>query len=201
MEKINYLFISVLIINFVLAIVFNAPKASILAEVLDIGTQAKSLFKLLALKEKIFLLGYNNPPIERLKVLTYNWRNAPLHGLARAGESTISLQAITLTTTSGTTFVYKNANAISSEARSQYNPYKTKGFHSQRLHISFWTLNIKIFRNLSWKQGLKTFGIDTFQTANKRKTFVKRLQGNQPVNTSTQVPVNELNNWYTVNNR
>src|SRR5690349_2842770 len=65
----------------------------------SIDTRVNDLLHTLSLKEKISLLGHENPPVERLNIPAYNWWNESLHGLARAGEATIFPQAIAMAAT------------------------------------------------------------------------------------------------------
>ena len=61
------------------------------------------------------------PPIERLKIPTYNWWNEALHGIARNGRATVFPQAIGLGATFDEDLVERVATAISDEARAKYN--------------------------------------------------------------------------------
>jgi len=147
---------------------------------LDPQTRAHALLHELTLEEKISLLGYDSPAIERLQVPAYNWWNEALHGVARAGEATVFPQAIALAATFDTALVHQVADAISTEARSKYNLNKAKGFNNQYMGISFWTPNINIFRDPRWGRGQETYGEDPFLTAATGKAFVKGLQGTDP---------------------
>ncbi|PWD97877.1 glycoside hydrolase family 3 N-terminal domain-containing protein [Marinilabilia rubra] len=147
---------------------------------LDPQTRALALLEELTLEEKISLLGYDSPAIERLQVPAYNWWNEALHGVARAGEATVFPQAIALAATFDTALVHQVADAISTEARSKYNLNRAKGFHNQYMGISFWTPNINIFRDPRWGRGQETYGEDPFLTAVTGKAFVQGLQGNDP---------------------
>src|SRR5437763_16465147 len=93
---------------------FRSEKASI-------DTRVSDLLHTLTLKEKISLLGNENPPIERLSIPAYNWWNESLHGLARAGEATIFPQAIAMSATFNDSLLQTVASAISTEARAKHN--------------------------------------------------------------------------------
>ena len=76
------------------------------------------LLKQLTLDEKISLMGYRSPAIERLQIPAYNWWNEALHGVARAGQATVFPQAIGMAATFNDSLVNEAANVISSEAGS-----------------------------------------------------------------------------------
>lgn len=178
-KLINFAFI-ILLLQCNVVVSLQGQSANFRDEALDIETRAKALLRELTLKEKISLLGYNNPPVERLQIPAYNWWNEALHGVARAGEATVFPQAIALAATFDTTLVYRIADAISTEARSKYNINRSKGFQNQYLGITFWTPNINIFRDPRWGRGQETYGEDPFLTASMGKAFVKGLQGSEP---------------------
>jgi beta-glucosidase len=50
----------------------------------------------MTLEEKVSLLSYESPAIERLGIPEYNWWNECHHGVARAGFATVFPQAIYL---------------------------------------------------------------------------------------------------------
>jgi len=147
----------------------------------SIDVRAKDLLKTLTLQEKISLLGYNSPAIERLQIPSYNWWNEGLHGVARAGEATVFPQAIALAATFDTKLALKEADAISTEARAKHNMASKKQNYSQYLGINFWTPNINIFRDPRWGRGQETYGEDPFLTATIASAFIKGLQGTDTV--------------------
>jgi Beta-glucosidase-related glycosidases len=138
----------------------------------------KDLVSRLTLEEKISLMGYNSPPIERLGIPAYNWWNEALHGVARAGEATVFPQAIALAATFNDSLVHQVAATIATEARAKYNLATAMGRHLQYMGLTFWSPNINIFRDPRWGRGQETYGEDPFLTATMGTAFVKGLQGN-----------------------
>ncbi len=143
----------------------------------SIEERAQDLLNKLTLEEKISLLGFNSPAVERLQIPAYNWWNEGLHGVARAGQATVFPQAIALAATFDTNLTQLVADAISTEGRAKYNLSTTKNRHLQYLGINFWTPNINIFRDPRWGRGQETYGEDPFLTAQIGSAFVKGLQG------------------------
>src|SRR5207237_7613673 len=89
----------------------NAPK----------DARVNSLLHTLTLQEKIDMLGYVSPGVQRLDIPAYNWWNEGLHGVARAGEATVFPQAIGMAASFNDSLLHEVASAISTEARAKYN--------------------------------------------------------------------------------
>jgi beta-glucosidase len=147
---------------------------------LPIEQRINDLLNTLTLKEKISLLGYNSPAIERLQIPAYNWWNEALHGVARGGEATIFPQAIAMSATFNAPLINEVANTISTEARAKYNLSTRQNWYLQYMGLTFWTPNINIFRDPRWGRGQETYGEDPYLTATMSTAFVKGLQGNNP---------------------
>jgi len=64
-----------------------------------VEARVKNLLQTLTLAEKISMLGYRSPAVDRLQIPSYNWWNEGLHGVARAGEATVYPQAIGMSAT------------------------------------------------------------------------------------------------------
>jgi beta-glucosidase len=143
-------------------------------------TRVKDLLHTLTLPEKISLLGYNSPSIDRLHIPAYNWWNEALHGVARNGEATVFPQAIGMAATFNDGLLRQVATAISTEARAKYNLAIKQNRHGQYMGLTFWTPNINIFRDPRWGRGHETYGEDPFLTATMGTAFVKGLQGDDP---------------------
>ena len=142
--------------------------------------RVNDLLHTLTLKEKISLLGFNSPGVERLQIPSYNWWNEALHGIARGGEATVFPQAIALAATFNDQLANVVSTAISTEARAKYNLSVSMNRHLQYMGLTFWTPNINIFRDPRWGRGQETYGEDPFLTATMGTAFVKGLQGNDP---------------------
>jgi beta-glucosidase len=152
---------------------FQNPSLSIDKRVTDLINQLTS-------EEKINLLLYNSPGVERLHIPKYNWWNEALHGVARAGRATVFPQAIGMAATFNDSLINKAADAISDEARAKYNTAIKNNNRAQYLGLTFWSPNINIFRDPRWGRGHETYGEDPYLTGRIGSAFVKGMQGNDP---------------------
>ena len=143
----------------------------------SIDNRVADLVSRLTLEEKISLLGYNSKAVPRLGIPAYNWWNEGLHGVARAGLSTVFPQAIGLAATFNDSLLQQVASVISTEARAKYNLAIQLGRREQYMGLTFWSPNINIFRDPRWGRGQETYGEDPFLTATMGVAFVKGLQG------------------------
>jgi len=147
---------------------------------LSIEKRVDDLINQLTTEEKINLLLYNSPGVERLHISKYNWWNEALHGVARAGRATVFPQAIAMAATFNDSLVNKVADAISDEARAKYNTAIKNNNRAQYLGLTFWSPNINIFRDPRWGRGHETYGEDPYLTGRIGSAFVKGMQGNDP---------------------
>lgn len=131
----------------------------------------------LTLEEKIAMMQNGSKGVERLGIPDYNWWNEALHGVARAGVSTVFPQAIGMAATFDPEEHLKTFTTISDEARAKYNEAIRQGQHLQYYGLSFWTPNINIFRDPRWGRGQETYGEDPFLTAQMGMAAVNGLQG------------------------
>lgn len=99
------------------------------------------------------------PAIPRLGIPAYDWWNEALHGVARAGRATVFPQAIGLAATWDTDLMHRVSDVISTEARAKYNQSIRDGEHARYRGLSFWSLNIDLFRDPRWGSGQETSGI------------------------------------------
>ena len=146
----------------------------------SLDKRINDLLSRLTLEEKIALTGFRSPGVERLGIPAYNWWNEGLHGVARAGLSTVFPQAIGLAATFNDSLMKDVATVISTEARAKYNLSTGMGRHLQYMGLTFWSPNINIFRDPRWGRGQETYGEDPFLTATMGTSFVKGLQGDDP---------------------
>lgn len=142
--------------------------------------RVNDLLSRLTSDEKISLLLYNSPGVERLGIPAYNWWNEALHGVARAGRATVFPQAIGIAATFNDPLVHKIADAISDEAKAKYNAAIKNNNRSQYLGLTFWSPNINIFRDPRWGRGHETYGEDPYLSGRIGTAFVKGMQGNDP---------------------
>jgi len=142
--------------------------------------RSKNLVSKLTLEEKIQLMRYDSPAIDRLGISEYNWWNECLHGVARSGLATVFPQAIGMAAMWDGNQMRKNAVVISDEARAKNNDYIRRNKHGIYEGLTFWTPNINIFRDPRWGRGMETYGEDPYLTAETAIPFIKGLQGDDP---------------------
>lgn len=147
---------------------------------LDFETRTEDLVSRLTLEEKVQLMRYDSPAIERLGIPAYNWWNECLHGVGRSGLATVFPQAIGLAAMWDTAQMYANAVAISDEARAKHHDYVRQGKRGIYQGLTYWTPNINIFRDPRWGRGMETYGEDPYLAAEMAIPFIKGLQGNDP---------------------
>jgi len=147
---------------------------------LTLNVRVQSLLNNLTLEEKISMLGFQSPGVNRLNIPAYNWWNEALHGVARAGKATVYPQAIALAATFNDSLINEVADAISTEARAKYNLASNVNRHEQYFGLTFWSPNINIFRDPRWGRGQETYGEDPYLTSRIGTAFVRGLQGNDP---------------------
>ena len=139
--------------------------------------QAEQIVSRMNLGEKMSQMKAESPAIERLGIPAYHWWNEGLHGVARAGTATVFTQAIGMAASFNDELLQKVADAISTEARAQYNEYKQFGETEIYQGLTYWSPNINIFRDPRWGRGHETYGEDPYLTARMGTAFVKGLQG------------------------
>lgn len=140
--------------------------------------RAEDLVSRMTLEEKVSQMVHTSPAIPRLGIKSYNWWNEALHGVARAGTSTMFPQAIAMAATFDEEIIYKIADIISTEGRAKYHEAQRKGDHGIYKGLTFWSPNINIFRDPRWGRGHETYGEDPYLTGRLGVAFVKGIQGN-----------------------
>ena len=143
--------------------------------------RAADLVSRMTLEEKAAQMQNAAPAIPRLDVPAYDWWNEGLHGVARAGGATVFPQAIGLAATFDTALMGEVSEAISDEARAKHNEFVQRGQRGRYQGLTFWSPNINIFRDPRWGRGQETYGEDPYLTARMGVTFVRGLQGDDPV--------------------
>lgn len=137
-----------------------------------IAVRVKTLISQMTLEEKIAQLVNESDSIGRLNLPAYDYWNECLHGVARAGKTTVFPQAINLASTWDTLLVRKIAAAISTEARLKYLEIG-KG-------LTYWSPTINMARDPRWGRNEETYGEDPYLTSRIGVSFVKGLQGDHP---------------------
>ncbi|MGH8027891.1 MAG: glycoside hydrolase family 3 protein, partial [Pseudoxanthomonas sp.] len=143
--------------------------------------RAADLVSRMTLEEKAAQMQNAAPAIPRLGVPAYDWWNEALHGVARAGGATVFPQAIGLAASFDTELMKEVSEAISDEARAKHHEFAQRGQRERYQGLTFWSPNINIFRDPRWGRGQETYGEDPFLTARMGVTFVRGLQGDDPV--------------------
>jgi beta-glucosidase len=143
--------------------------------------RASALVARMTLEEKAAQMQNAAPAIERLGVPAYDWWNEALHGVARAGGATVFPQAIGMAATFDVPLMDAVSNAISDEARAKHHDFASKGQRGRYQGLTFWSPNINIFRDPRWGRGQETYGEDPYLTARMGLSFVRGLQGDDPV--------------------
>ncbi len=147
---------------------------------LSFEQRTEDLLSRLTLQEKVDLMRYDSPAVERLGIPAMNWWNECLHGVARAGVATVFPQAIGMAAMWDANQMFNIANSISDEARAKYHEFSSRGKRGIYQGLTYWTPNINIFRDPRWGRGMETYGEDPYLTGELAVPFIKGLQGNDP---------------------
>ncbi len=143
--------------------------------------RASDLVSRMTLEEKAAQMQNAAPAIERLGVPAYDWWNEALHGVARAGGATVFPQAIGMAATFDIPLMDAVSSAISDEARAKHHQFAARGERGRYQGLTFWSPNINIFRDPRWGRGQETYGEDPYLTARMGVSFVRGLQGDDPM--------------------
>jgi beta-glucosidase len=144
-------------------------------------TRAADLVSRMTLEEKAAQMQDNAPAIERLGLPKYGWWNEVLHGVARAGQTTVYPQAIGLAATWDTGLMHEIGDAIADEGRANHNlQFKAKGGTDRYYGVNYWSPNINIFRDPRWGRGQETYGEDPYLTGHMAIGFITGIQGDDP---------------------
>ena len=157
--------------------VSNAQQAAYLDPTLSPAERAHDLVGRMTLDEKASQLEDWATAIPRLGIPDYQTWNEALHGVARAGYSTVFPQAIGMAATWDPSIVQAMGNVISTEARAKYNQAQRQGNHRIFYGLTFWSPNINIVRDPRWGRGQETYGEDPFLTSRLGVAFVNGVQG------------------------
>src|SRR5579863_1646195 len=139
--------------------------------------RAHDLVGRMTLEEKAAQLEDYATSIPRLGIPDYQTWNESLHGVARAGYSTVFPQAIGMAATWDPAMVHSMGYVISTEARAKYNQAQREDNHRIFFGLTFWSPNINIFRDPRWGRGQETYGEDPFLTSRLGVSFIAGVQG------------------------
>ncbi|WP_077623229.1 glycoside hydrolase family 3 C-terminal domain-containing protein [Sediminibacillus massiliensis] len=147
---------------------------------LSFEDRARDLVSRMTVKEKASQLIHKACAVPRLGIPTYNWWNESLHGVARAGVSTMFPQAIGMAATFDEELIHQVADIISTEGRAKYHEFARKNDRGIYKGLTFWAPNINIFRDPRWGRGHETYGEDPYLSGKLGVAYIKGLQGDDP---------------------
>ncbi|MBQ5898587.1 MAG: glycoside hydrolase family 3 protein, partial [Alistipes sp.] len=140
--------------------------------------RAEDIVKHMTLDEKVALMIYNSPAVERLGIRKYNWWNEALHGVARNGNATVFPMPIGMAASFDTELLEKVFTSISDEGRIKWGIARDANDQDMWYKgLSYWTPNINIFRDPRWGRGMETYGEDPYLTGQLGMAVVRGLQG------------------------
>ena len=143
--------------------------------------QARDIIAQMTLEEKFSQMMNETPGIKRLGIEPYDWWNEGLHGVGRAGRSTVFPQPIGLAATFHPELMQQIGDAIATEARAKYEIARKNNNYARYTGLTFWSPNVNIFRDPRWGRGMETWGEDPFLTGTMGAAFVRGMQGDDPV--------------------
>lgn len=138
--------------------------------------KAKELVAAMTLEEKASQMLYTAPALERVGLPEYNWWNEALHGVARAGLSTVFPQSIALSATFNREILHKVGQVVGEEGRLKNVIYRSEGDRGIYKGLTFWSPNVNIVRDPRWGRGHESYGEDPFLNAEMGTEFVKGIQ-------------------------
>ena len=142
--------------------------------------RAAALVSQMTLEEKTSQMLYQAPAIPRLGLPSYNWWNEALHGVARAGMSTVFPQSIGLSATFDPELMEQIGKATGEEGRIKNEIYRSEGERGIYKGLTYWSPNINIVRDPRWGRAHESYGEDPCLNAIMGTAFVKGLQGPGP---------------------
>lgn len=145
-----------------------------------VDARVKDLISRMTLEEKAQYLNHVGPEIPRFGIKSDKWNQA-LHGVVWTRPTTMFPISIAMAATWDTKLVYKEATAISDEARAIYNGWhQDPDFKGEKKGLIYRTPVINISRNPYWGRINECFGEDPFLTGRIGVAHVTGLQGNDP---------------------
>ena len=83
--------------------------------------RAEDIVSRLTLEEKVPLLMFESPAVDRLGIRKYNWWNEALHGVGRHGNATVFPMPISMAASFDTELIEEVFTTVSDEARIKWN--------------------------------------------------------------------------------
>jgi len=136
--------------------------------------RALQMLENLTLEEKMSLVLFNSPAVERAGIKSYNWWNEALHGVGRNGSATVFPMPVGMAASFDEPLLEEVFTAVSDEARIKHRQAEESGWYQG---LTFWTPNINIFRDPRWGRGMETYGEDPYLTGVMGMAVVRGLQG------------------------
>ncbi|MCF0136503.1 MAG: glycoside hydrolase family 3 C-terminal domain-containing protein [Lachnospiraceae bacterium] len=142
----------------------------------EANLKARELVKQMTREEKVSQMLYTAPAIERLGLPAYNWWNEALHGVARAGLSTVFPQSIALSASYDPQILNDVGSVVGEEGRLKNRIYRSREDRGIYKGLTYWSPNINIVRDPRWGRGHESYGEDPCLNAIMGVAFVKGIQ-------------------------
>ena len=98
--------------------------------------RAEDIVKHMTLREKVSLMVYDSPAVERLGIKKYNWWNEALHGIARNGNATVFPMPIAMASSFDAELLEQVFTATSDEGRIKWNRYFLHQRHASSINFN-----------------------------------------------------------------
>ena len=142
----------------------------------DFDARSRDLVSRMTLDEKVALMCFVQPAIDRLGVPAYDWWNEALHGVARAGLATVFPQSIGRAATFDPELEDRIGRVVAVEARAKYNLFAVRGLRERYCGLNLLSPNINMFRDPRWGRGQETYGEDPYLTGLMGGAYVRGIQ-------------------------
>lgn len=170
--------LSILISSLFIAAASAFAQPAYMDKTLSPRERAEDLVSRLTIEEKVPLLMFESPAVERLGIKKYNWWNEALHGVGRHGNATVFPMPISMAASFDTELLEEVFTVVSDEARIKWNQVPSNPEDNMQYQcLTYWTPNINIFRDPRWGRGMETYGEDPYLTAQLGMAVVRGLQG------------------------
>jgi beta-glucosidase len=125
-------------------------------------------------EEKVAYMDVEPPPIPRLGIPGFSWRNEGLHGVWNVGRATVFPHCIAMAATWNTGLVFRIGSAIGDEARVKHREKPTTRFHG----LTCWAPEVDLVRDPRWGRTMETYGEDPHLVGQCAIAFIRGIQGN-----------------------
>lgn len=142
----------------------------------DARERAVKTVSMMTTDEKASQMLASSVSIDRLGIPAYDWWNEALHGVARAGLSTVFPQSIGLAATFNKDMLHKIGRVVGEEGRYKNLIARSEGDRDIYKGLTFWSPNINIVRDPRWGRAHESYGEDPFLNSELGISFVKGAQ-------------------------